>query len=140
MVEPFTIVATAASLAIRVVKFAKDIDTFRSKYKQAPFTFAYMSAECSSITAILIQLQQLTIRHTDTMRQQFDQEPQLAEFFENALENLVMVFSVLEGKLKDVTEKSRTKIVWNEKSWIECLDLVKRHFINLNLLLSILQR
>ncbi len=88
MVEPLSIAAASASLGIRVFKVIKAINTFRHKYKYALLVLASITAECSTIAAVLSTMQQLALKYSDALKVRFERESQLAEVFGNTLESL----------------------------------------------------
>lgn len=84
-------------------------------------------------------MQQLALKYADSLKVRFERDALSAEVFETALESLARMFSVLELKIAKLTEQNRVKIVWEEKSLLGSLDLIRGQMIGINTLVSIMQ-
>lgn len=140
MVEPLSIAATATSLVFRGIKIVKAISDFRSAYKLAPLALISISTECSIINAALSRIQQLSFTEASSLAARIEAEPDLVNVFDSVLTSFASVLSLLEEDIGKLSEKDKIKIVWNEKSLVKKLELLRGQELAIVVLLNIMQR
>ena len=146
MVEPLSIAASAASLALAVTKIIKTLNDGRKAWRDVGIVVVSITTECAATNVLLSRLQQLVLQHQSSLALKFTEDAILAEAFEALLLSLTQVVSLISADVEKLSENldnlpalKKIGFFWNEDDIEKKLGLIRNQKGSVRDLLAITQ-